>query len=201
MGQLDNTYVFFTADHGIAVGRHGLMGKQNLYEHTWRVPFIARGPGIRPGSESSGYIYLLDVLPTLCDLAGVEVPQVVEGISFRPVLEGKAERVRDVLYGVYSGGTKPGIRAVKSDGWKLIEYDVLDGAVRQTQLFDLRSNPREFLQEHHTPELHRLLRIEPAAEQVNLADTPAAREKLAEMRRLLAGEMDRLQDPYELSGY
>ena len=116
MGQLDNTYVFFTSDHGIAVGRHGLTGKQNLYEHTWRVPFIARGPGIEPGSEASGYTYLLDVLPTLCDLAGIEVPEEVEGKSFRPVLEGRSDRIRDVLYGVYCGGTKPGMRAVKTDG-------------------------------------------------------------------------------------
>ena len=46
MGELDNTYVIFTSDHGIAVGRHGLVGKQNLYEHTWRVPLLVRGPGI-----------------------------------------------------------------------------------------------------------------------------------------------------------
>jgi choline-sulfatase len=199
IGQLDNTYVFFTSDHGIAVGRHGLMGKQNLYEHTWRVPFLVRGPGIEPGSEASGYIYLLDVLPTLCDLAGIDVPEVVEGQSFRPVLEGKADRVRDVLYGVYSGGTTPGMRAVKSDGWKLIEYDVLDGTVRQTQLFDLRSNPREFLEEHHSTELRRLLGIDPMTEQVNLADSPATAARRRELQQLLAAEMLRLGDPYELS--
>jgi choline-sulfatase len=199
MGQLDNTYVFFTSDHGIAVGRHGLMGKQNLYEHTWRVPFIVRGPGIEAGSEASGYIYLLDVLPTLCDLAGIEVPAVVEGMSFRPVLEGRAERVRDVLYGVYSGGTTPGMRAVKSDGWKLIEYDVLDGSVRQTQLFDLQSNPREFLAEHHVPELRMLLGIAPTAEQVNVADDPTAAAKRRELQQMLVNEMRRLGDPYELS--
>ena len=65
MGELENTYVIFTADHGIAVGRHGLAGKQNLYEHTWKVPFIVRGPGIKARSRASGYLYLLDVLPTL----------------------------------------------------------------------------------------------------------------------------------------
>ena len=53
MGELDNTYIFYTSDHGIAIGRHGLQGKQNLYQHTWRVPFIVKGPGIRPGSGSS----------------------------------------------------------------------------------------------------------------------------------------------------
>jgi arylsulfatase A-like enzyme len=49
MGELENTYIFYTADHGIAIGRHGLQGKQNLYEHTWRVPMIVKGPGIKPG--------------------------------------------------------------------------------------------------------------------------------------------------------
>ena len=199
MGELDNTYVFFTADHGIAVGRHGLTGKQNLYEHTWRVPFIVRGPGIKAGCEASGYIYLLDVFPTLCDLAGIEPPGVVEGKSFRPVLQGKADRIRDVLYGVYSGGTKPGMRSVKTDGWKLIEYDVLDGEVRETQLFNLRENPDEFVVHHHDSGLKQLLGISPSPAQVNLADDSNFAAKKAEMQALLKSEMQRLGDPYELS--
>jgi arylsulfatase A-like enzyme len=175
------------------------MGKQNLYEHTWRVPFIVRGPGIEPGSRASGYIYLLDVLPTLCDLAGIDIPDVVEGTSFRPVLEGETDRVRDVMYGVYCGGTKPGMRAVKSDGWKLIEYDVLDGAVRETQLFDLNANPHEFLAEHHAAEVVAATGHEPEPDQVNLADDPRYADKRREMQALLADEMRRLGDPYELS--
>ena len=118
MGELENTYVFYTSDHGIAIGRHGLQGKQNLYEHTWRVPFIVRGPGIKPGSRVTGNIYLLDVLSTICDLASIPAPETSEGISFRPVLEGKRPTVREVLYGVYSGGTKPGMRSVKQGEWK-----------------------------------------------------------------------------------
>ena len=51
MGELDNTYIFYTADHGMAIGRHGLQGKQNLYEHTWRVPMFVKGPGIKPGER------------------------------------------------------------------------------------------------------------------------------------------------------
>lgn len=197
-GELQNTYVVFTSDHGIAVGRHGLMGKQNLYEHTWRVPFIVRGPGIRPGSRASGYIYLLDVLPTLCDLAGIEIPDAVEGRSFRPVLEGQTSRIRDVLYGVYCGGTTPGMRCVKSDGWKLIEYDTLDGQVRETQLFDLTANPREFLQEHHREEVTRATGTVPGAAQVNLAYDPRFSAKRGELQDLLQREMKRLNDPYVL---
>jgi len=196
MGQLDNTYIFFTSDHGIAVGRHGLTGKQNLYEHTWRVPFIARGPRIPKGSEASGYTYLLDVLPTCCDLAGITPPEVVEGKSFRPVLEGQADRIRDVLYGVYCGGTKPGMRSVKTDDWKLI---VLDGTVRRTQLFNLTANPHEFLEEHHTPQLRSLLGISPMPDQRNLADEPRFAAKRRELEERLASEMRRLGDPYQLS--
>ena len=133
MGELNNTYVFYTSDHGMAIGRHGLQGKQNLYEHTWRVPLIVRGPGIQPGSRARGNVYLLDVLPTLCELASISVPKTAEGISFKQVLEGDQQTVRDVLYGVYCGGTKPGMRCIKQGDWKLIKYDVMDGAIRRTQ--------------------------------------------------------------------
>lgn len=188
MGELENTYVIYTSDHGMAIGRHGLQGKQNLYEHTWRVPFIVKGPGIEAGSRVPGNIYLLDVLPTLCDLADVTAPKTVEGVSFRPVLEGIRKTVRDVLYGVYSGGTKPGMRSVKKGDWKLIKYDVMDGSVRQTQLFNLAENPHEFLAEHG--------RKDPL--ETNLADNPKFAEKRREMETLLLAEMRRLDDPYRL---
>jgi arylsulfatase A-like enzyme len=188
MGELDNTYIVYTADHGMAIGRHGLQGKQNLYEHTWRVPFIVKGPGIEGGTRSKGNIYLLDVLATLCDLAGVEAPATSEGISFRPVLEGRRETVRDVLYGVYCGGTKPGMRCVKQGDWKLIKYDVMDGEVRQTQLFNLAQNPQEFLAEHGKGD----------ARLTNLAGNREHAAKLAEMEALLLAEMRRLHDPYRL---
>lgn len=198
MGELDNTYIFYTADHGMAIGRHGLQGKQNLYEHTWKVPFIAKGPGIKPGTRAEGNIYLLDVLATLCDLAGVEAPPTNEGISFRPVLEGAQGTVRDVLYGVYNGGTKPGMRCVKKGDWKLIKYDVMDGAVRETQLFNLAQNPNEFLPEHRQEDVRNLSGAQPDAAQTDLAEDPAHAEKRREMEALLLAEMRRLDDPYRL---
>ncbi len=188
MGELDNTIIFYTADHGMAIGRHGLQGKQNLYEHTWRVPFIVSGPGIQRGERVQGNIYLLDVLPTLCDLAGIEAPETVEGKSFRGVLEGKQKSIRDVLYGVYCGGTKPGMRCVKEGDWKLIKYDVMDGAVRQTQLFNLAKNPHEFLSNHDRE----------SPWETNLADDPKYQEQRRHLEALLLAEMERLDDPYRL---
>ncbi len=199
LGELEQTYVLFTSDHGIAVGRHGLVGKQNLYEHTWRVPFLVRGPGIAPGREASGFIYLMDVLPTLCDLAEIDPPAGIDGVSFRPVLTGQADRVRDVLYGVYCGGTKPGIRSVKTaDGWKLIQYDVMDGSIRETQLFHLPDNPDELLKEHHAADVVALTGHTPEPQQVNLADDPRYQENRRQLEALLHSEMQRMEDPYRL---
>lgn len=188
MGELDNTYIFYTADHGIAIGRHGLQGKQNLYEHTWRVPFFVKGPGIKPGSRVPGNIYLLDTVATLCDLAGIPAPESNEGLSFKPVLEGKQDTMRDVMYGVYCGGTKPGMRCVKRGDWKLIKYDGMNGTVHETQLFNLASNPDEFLKEHG--------KTDPL--QTNLAGDPKHADKLKEMEALLLAEMRRHNDPYRL---
>ncbi len=188
MGELDNTYIVYTSDHGIAIGRHGLMGKQNLYEHTWRVPFIIAGPEIPSGKRVEGNIYLSDVLPTLCDLAGIEIPNTVQGTSFKPVLEGQQKSIREIMYGVYSGGTKPGIRTVKKGDWKLIKYDVLDGEVRETQLFNLAKNPNEYLPEHQKS----------GDMETNLAEDPKYTKKLAEMETLLLEQMITHGDPYRL---
>jgi arylsulfatase A-like enzyme len=198
MGELDHTYIVYTADHGMAIGRHGLQGKQNLYQHTWRVPFIVKGPGIKPGSRAEGNIYLLDVLATFCDLAGIAPPPTNEGLSFRPVLEGRRQTVRDVLYGVYCGGTRPGLRAVKQGDWKLIQYDVMDGQVRETQLFNLQENPDEFIETHHQAAVTTLTGHRPAAHQVNLANDPRYAAKRKEMEALLLAEMRRLDDPFRL---
>jgi arylsulfatase A-like enzyme len=197
-GELENTYVIYTADHGIAIGRHGFQGKQNLYEHTWRVPYMVKGPGIQPGSRAQGNIYLLDTLATLCDLAGIPAPETNEGVSFRPVLEGHQSTVRETLYGVYNGGTQPGMRSLRRGDWKLIQYDVLDGAVRETQLFNLKENPAEFLPEHHAPEVTRLTGVTPQKHQLNLANDPRHADTLREMQSLLLSEMRRLNDPYRL---
>ena len=198
MGELDNTYIIYTADHGIAVGSHGLMGKQNLYEHTWREPLLVMGPGIGHGARATANCYLLDLFPTLCDLAGITPPPTVEGQSFAPVLLGKQDTIRDVLYGVYAGGTKPGMRAVKKGDWKLIKYDVLDGEVHETQLFNLKENPHELLAEHAAPEVVALTGNTPAPGQRNLAEDPQYAEVRKELEGLLLAEEQRLDDPYRL---
>lgn len=198
MGELENTYIIYTADHGIAVGRHGLMGKQNLYEHSWRVPFIVSGPGIKSGTRAKGNNYLLDILPTVCDLAGIDIPKTVQGKSIKPVLMGKSQQIRNVLYGAYCGGTKPGMRSVRKGDWKLIKYDTMEGTVRKTQLFNLKDNPEELLLEHQQKDVIAKTGNRPSKNQVNLAGNQKYAKKLQEMEGLLFKEMKRLQDPYRL---
>ncbi len=152
-GQLDDTWVIYTSDHGIAIGRHGLQGKQNLYEHTWRVPLVVRGPGVPPGSRAPGNVYLLDLLATACAIAGIDPPASNEGQSFLPVLHGAVPRIRDRLYGAYCGGAKPGIRSLRRGKWKLVKYQAGEGAAVETQLFDLATNPHELLAEHGAAEV------------------------------------------------
>jgi len=198
MGELENTYIFYTSDHGIAIGRHGLQGKQNLYEHSWRVPYIVRGPGIPPGSRAPGNAYLLDTLATLCDLAGIQFPATNEGISLKPVLMGERQTIRDSLYGVFSAETRPGLRTVRKGDWKLIKYDIMDGKHRVTQLFNLAENPHEFIEQHHDPTVTALTGLKPRPNQTNLSSHPRFAEKLREMEALLLEEMRRHDDPFRL---
>ena len=188
MDELENTYIIYTSDHGMSIGRHGLMGKQNLYEHTWRVPFIVKGPGIKAGTRKEGNIYLLDILPTVCDLASIEIPETVQGKSFKPVLMSEKNTIRDVQYGVYSGGTKPGMRTVRKGDWKLIKYDMMDGGVRETQLFNIAENPHEYLPKHEMS----------GVMETNLASDPKYYEKLKEMEDILLQQMINNNDPYRL---
>ena len=136
-GRAENTISVFAGDNGLALGRHGLMGKQNLYDHSVRVPLMMAGPGVPACERRDAFCYLLDIFPTLCDLTGVDVPESVEGKSLLPAMRDPAERVRDTLHFAYRDFQ----RAVRDERFKLIEY-VVDGK-RTTQLFDLSEDPWE----------------------------------------------------------
>ena len=133
-GQLDNTVIVFSGDNGLALGQHGLMGKQSVYEHSVRVPLILAGPGVPAGQDREAPVYLSDLFSTLAEMAGVPVPASVEGHSLVPCLSDPLHRVHEALYLAYADS----IRGVRKDDWKLIEY-----AAGDTQLFDLANDPYE----------------------------------------------------------
>lgn len=86
------TWIFFTSDHGLAMGQHGLMGKQNQYDHSIRVPFMVVGPGVDAGRVIDEPIYLQDVRPTALALAGITTPEHVEFQNLLPLLRGEPNR-------------------------------------------------------------------------------------------------------------
>lgn len=133
-GQAENTIVVYAADHGLALGSHGLLGKQSVYEHSMRAPLIIRGPGI-PRGETRAFTYLLDLYPTLCDAAGAAPPAGLDGKSLRPLWERKTRRLRDSCFLPFQDL----MRSVNDGRWKLIRYPQVD----RLQLFDLRNDPDE----------------------------------------------------------
>jgi arylsulfatase A-like enzyme len=134
-GRADNTIIIYAADQGLALGSHGLLGKQSVYEHSMRCPLIFAGPGIPQGKSTQAFSYLLDVFPTLCDVIGIRPPTDLEGESLRPLWEGTRDRVRDSVFLPFINFQ----RAVRDERWKLICYP----KIGHIQLFDLQADPDE----------------------------------------------------------
>ena len=160
-----NTLVVFAADSGVARGSHGLIGKQNLYEHSVRVPLIISGPGIPAGKRTDAMCYLFDVLPTLGKLCGVSAPLTQRGHR----LERHAARPRRAGARQLMFAYKNVQRAIRDDRWKLIRYPLID----RTQLFDLEADPFEI---------------------TNLADKPENAARVAELTALLETQQQHFGD-------
>ncbi len=131
----NTTIIVFAADSGVARGSHGLVGKQNVYEHSVRVPLIVCGPGIPSDCRTDALCYLLDLMPTLGVLCGVPGPKSSEGREFTKVLKDPTQNARSQLL----FGYRDVERAITDNRWKLIRYPKVD----KTQLFDLQSDPHE----------------------------------------------------------
>ncbi len=164
IGQMENTLIVFSSDHGLAIGSHGLFGKQNLYDHSMHAPLMISGPGIPAGKQTDAMCYLLDIFPTLGALAEVPAPEGSEGRSLVPVLTGQTERHREVIFTAYTKVQ----RAVRDNRWKLIVYP----QINKTQLFDLQTDPIEMhdlaADPSHADEVKRLTAL--LQEQQKLAD-------------------------------
>jgi arylsulfatase A-like enzyme len=134
-GQRDNTWIFFTSDHGLAVGQHGLFGKQNLYDHSVRVPFLAVGPGVASGRRNEAPIYYQDVMPTTLELAGISPPEHIAYRSLTPMLFGEAGPGYRSIYAAYMDLQ----RAVIMEGWKLLWYP----KAGRLRLYHVAEDPEE----------------------------------------------------------
>ena len=137
-GHAQNTIIVFSGDSGLAVGDHGLMGKQNLYDAGGiHVPLIFAGPGIPQGEKRDALVYTFDILPTLCSLGDTATPSTASGKNLLPIIDGSSPKVRDYQYFAY-GKT---MRAVQDERFKLI-VSICGGKIHN-QLFDLKDDPDE----------------------------------------------------------
>ena len=168
-GLAQNTIIVFAGDNGLALGQHGLMGKQNIYDHSVRVPLIFTGPGIPENSRTEALCYLNDIYPTLCELAGLPVPEPVEGLSLVPVLKDPSVDIRNDVFLAYRNFQR-GLRT--DDNWKIMTYHVHNHDT--TQLFNLNEDPWEMN---------------------NLAADARYQAKLMEMKKRLHQRMQQLDDP------
>lgn len=165
-----NTIVVFSADSGVARGSHGLIGKQNLYEHSIRVPLVIAGPGLPANRTTDAMCYLFDVLPTLGALAGVKGPLTSEGLDLSTTLRAPATPARTALMFAYQSVQ----RAYRDERYKLIRYPQVD----RTQLFDLATDPDE---------------------RTDLVARPEHAARIIAMTAALVAEMKRLDDPAPLT--
>lgn len=172
-GELENTIIVFASDNGLAVGRHGLLGKQNLYEHSIGVPLVFVAPDLEKGVTRDAQCYLYDIYPTLCEMTGITPATSVTGKSLLPTLK-KGKKHRENLFLAYSSIQ----RSIVKDGWKYIVYNV--EGTRHEQLFDLRNDPYEM---------------------VNHADNPAYSMKINAYKRILKEEMKRNGDFCDLDDH
>ncbi len=183
-GQYENTLIVMAGDSGLAVGNHGLLGKQSVYdEDGLHIPFIVSGGLVKAtdqGKRESALCYIHDITPTICELAGVPIPSSVTGKSLVPVIDGVVEQIRDQTYHAY----RQHQRAYRKGDLKLIEYvrapdrersgEAFVSGSRVTQLFDVTKDPWETHNLADFPE-HRdtisLLRAEMKKRAVELGDT------------------------------
>jgi arylsulfatase A-like enzyme len=145
-----NTLVVYTSDQGFYLGEHGWFDKRFMYEESLRTPMVMRLPGvIEPGSVSQAMVQHIDFAPTFLELAGIELPDSLQGLSMIPVIRGNPSassqaKWRDAIY--YHYYEYPGVHAVKrhygirTDRYKLIHfYQDIDA----WELFDLQKDPAE----------------------------------------------------------
>lgn len=129
-----STLVVFASDHGLALGSHGLLGKQSLYEHSMGTPLLFAGPGVARG-RSAALVHLSDVAPTLCAAAGAPAMPGTDGADLWPLLRGAGAPPRDHVFTLYADSQ----RSVRDEQWRLIRLPQID----RTLLFDLAADPHE----------------------------------------------------------
>lgn len=135
-GREKNTLIVFAADNGLALGNHGLVGKQSMYEHSMKIPLAFAGLNLPKGEKRSQLVYLQDLVPTIYDMIGIDTPDNLQFISqLDAVKNSNAVEKRKAVYGAYLDRQ----RMVRKGDYKLF----LVVSSGRALLFDLKNDPFE----------------------------------------------------------
>ncbi|MBM3548520.1 MAG: alkaline phosphatase family protein [Alphaproteobacteria bacterium] len=153
-GQYERTLIVFTSDHGEMLGDHWYAGKDGFYDPAFRVPMIIKPVGGTKGSVIEEFTEHVDVMPTLCDLVGLEVPDQADGVSLRPFLEGKIPATwrraahfeydfREVVDGAPERALGIRLDECCLAVWRGERFKYVHFAALPPMLFDLEQDPNE----------------------------------------------------------
>ncbi|GLR19989.1 sulfatase [Portibacter lacus] len=162
----DNTIVVFTSDHGFHLGEHDFWMKVSLHEESVRVPLIIKVPGKKP-QVCHSFVELLDLYPTISELAGLESSTHLQGKSLVKTLDKPKHKVRDAAFSVTQGGNTYLLRTKK---WAYIQYNE-DGS-EGMELFNMKKDPKQYTNLAYDPKCAKV--VEGFQEQL--------KEKLKEVR-------------------
>lgn len=172
-GKLENTYIIFTADHGLSIGNHGLMGKQSMFDHSMRPPLVINGPDIPKGEKREQNVYMQDLMATSYELAGIKKPAHVFFNSLIPLIRDKNKPgPYSEIYGCYMNTQ----RMVRTGQYKMIIYPVAS----KTLLFDMVKDPNE---------MH------------DISEEPTSKKILKELKVKLIEQQKSMHDELDLTAY
>jgi iduronate 2-sulfatase len=166
LGLTDNTIVILWSDHGFLLGEHSFWGKQNTLRESLRVPLIVSAPGLAKNDQADALIELVDLYPTICELAGLPKPDHLHGSSFVPVLQNPKRDWKQAAFSRFSG-----CEAVKTERYLYTQWD--DGGEVVPMLFDHQTDP---------------------GENENIADQPAAAELVKRLSGMISQELLRVRE-------
>jgi len=149
MGFDDNTIVFYISDNGYQWGEHGLGGKWLLYEESIKVPMIIEGPGVSKkltGEKLDQMVLNIDIAPTILDIAGISLPEMMDGMSLKSLIANKSDKTRDDFFMEHVGVIEvetpiPDSRGVRTEEWKYIRYINVDPEVEE--MYNIKLDPIE----------------------------------------------------------
>ncbi|MFV0484295.1 MAG: sulfatase [Bacteroidales bacterium] len=166
-GLYDNTIIVLTSDHGFHLGEHDFWMKVSLHNESVKVPFIIKAPGKKP-VKCNSLVELVDIYPTVAELAGLEAPSHIQGKSLTPTFDNPDAQIKDFVFSVSLGGTS---FLIQDKDWAYIQYG--EDASQGMELFDMKKDPKQY---------------------TNLAENPDFADILAKYQQKLKDKLKEVRD-------